>query len=98
MGETKSIKAYAYDQLREYLIVNDVEVTKKEDLIEIYFKMRKEGYFYKADVQGELEEVRMAFTELGKAYDKDRDILEKDLIFMGSKRVLEKMDSVKSKR
>jgi hypothetical protein len=98
MEQKKSFKAYAFDQLREYLIINDVTINSKEDFIEIYFKMKKEGYFYKADLNGELEQVRDAFTELSRAYDADKDIVEKDLIFGGSKRVMEKMAAKKAKR
>ena len=98
MLENKSVKAYALDQLREYLIINDVEVTNKDDFVKIYLDMKNGGYFYKADVKGALAEVRQAFSELADAYEKDADVLEKDLIFGGAKRALEKISSNKAKR
>lgn len=98
MEKITNFKAYALDQMREYLIVNDIEVESKEDFTKIYFDMLKTGYFYKADVANELDEVRNIIRDFAKAYEKDRDILEKDLIFMGSRRVLEKMNVNKPKR
>ena len=80
------------------MIVNDVEVESKEDFTKIYFDMLKAGYFYKSDVANELDEVRNIIRDFAKAYEKDKDILEKDLIFMGSRRVLEKMNVNKLKR
>lgn len=96
MGENKTVKAYTLDQLREYLIINDVEIKSKEDFVEIYLKMNSEGYFYKAHLSESMDEVRDAFSILADAYTKDKDIVEKDLIMFGSKRVLEKINSNRS--
>ncbi len=98
MEKIANFKAYALDQMREYLVINDIEVESKEDFTKIYFDMLKGGYFYKADVANELDEVRNVIRDFAKAYEKDKDILEKDLIFMGSKRVLEKMSANRAKR
>jgi hypothetical protein len=98
MEKITNFKAYALDQMREYLIVNDIEVESKEDFTKIYFDMLKSGYFYKADVANELDEVRNIIRDFAKAYEKDKDLLERDLIFMGSRRVLEKMNVNKPKR
>lgn len=98
MKEIKTIKAYTLDQIREYLIINDVEVNSREDIIALYLKMRGEKYFYKADVNESLDVVKETFKDLAEAFEKDKDILEKDLIFFGSKKALEKMENNKIKR
>ena len=98
MEDKRTIKAHALEQLREYLIINDVEVNDKEDIIEIYLTMRKKGYFLKADMNHWLDDVRSTFKEFADAYSKDKDILEKDLIFFGARKVLEKINANKIKR
>ena len=95
MEKSISIKAYALDSLRRYLIVNDIEIGSKDEFTAVYFDMYKAGYFYKADVSNKLEEVKATFDEFSRAYTKDKDILEKDLIFFGSRRVIEKMEAIK---
>ena len=98
MNEIENFKAYALDQLREYLVINDIEIESKDDFVKIYLDMLKGGYFYKADINDKLNEVKSAFNDLAKAYEKDRDILERDLIFFGSRRVLEKLHQNNTKR
>ena len=58
----------------------------------------REGYIYKAEVNEVLNVVKETFEEFGKAFEKDKDILEKDLIFLGHKKVLDKLNSNKVKR
>lgn len=94
----QQIKALALDELREYLIINDVEIESKENIKQAYLDMRSAGYFYKAELSGGLETVRKTFSELADAYEKDKSIIESDLIFFGSRKVLEKMNSNKIKR
>ena len=98
MKDLITVKNYALDQLREYLIINDVEISNKEELIVLFSKMYKEGYFYKAEINEVLDVVKETFEEFGKAFEKDKDILEKDLIFLGHKKVLDKLNSNKVKR
>lgn len=94
MDNKMNFKAYALDQLREYLIINEITIEDKSDLKKIYLEMLNKGYFYKADVARMLDDVRDAISELGKAYEKNSDIVDEDLIFYGSKRVLEKMNPI----
>lgn len=89
--EPKSIKVYALEQLREYLIINDIELNSNDDFISTYFKMHKEGYFYKAEVSGKLDEIKKLFSQLSRVHEVNRDIIERDLIFRGPLTVLEKM-------
>ncbi len=91
--EPKSIKVYALEQLREYLIINDIELNSSDDFISTYFKMHKEGYFYKAEVSGKLEEIKRLFSQLAKQYENDKDIIERDLIFRGPLKVIEKLQN-----
>lgn len=98
MGDKNWVRAYALDTLREYLIINDIEINNKQDFVAVYLKMRKEGYFYKADLNEALDIVRDVFSKLAEAYQKDKNIVESDLIFRGSGCVLEKLDAPKIKR
>ena len=93
MDKKMNFKAYALDQLREYLIINEITIEDKSDLKKIYLEMLNKGYFYKADVSRMLDDVRNVFSDLGKAYEKNSDIIDEDLVFYGSKRVLEKLNS-----
>jgi len=95
MEDKKIVKAYALEQLREYLIINDVEISCKDDIKKAYLNMKKQGYFFKANTKELMDDVRVTISQLAEAYDKDKDILEKDLIFFGARRVLEKMDTNK---
>lgn len=94
--DIKKIKSDALEQLREYLVINDIEIDSKEDFIVVYLKMRNEGYFYQAERNDALEEVKETITELAKAFEKDKDILEKDLILFGPRRVIEKLEGNKT--
>ena len=94
----EQIRALALDELREYLIINDIEVESKEDIKKAYLDMRNAGYFYKAELNDGLDIVRKTLSALADAYEKDQSIVESDLIFFGSRRVLEKMNSNKIKR
>ena len=98
MKDLKNVKVYALEQLREYLVINNVEVNERDDLIAVYLKMHKEGYFYKAEINDCINQVKATFSEFANAYEKDKDIMETDLIFMGARRVLEKMESNKNRR
>lgn len=98
MGDKNWVKAYALDAIREYLIINDVEINGKQDFVALYLKMRKEGYFYKADLNDALDIVRDVLGRLADAYEKDKNIIESDLIFRGSGCVLEKLEAPKTKR
>ena len=94
----EKIKAFALDELREYLIINDVEILKKDDIKEAYLTMKSMGYFSKAINAGAIDVVRDAFSELAELYEKDKDVVEKDLIFFGSRKVMEKIAGNKIKR
>ena len=94
----EQIKALALDELREYLIINDIVIEDKEDIKKAYLDMRNAGYFHKAIVSDGLEIVRKTFSSLADAYEKDQSIVESDLIFFGSRKVLEKMNNNKIKR
>jgi len=94
MGKVeKDVKSYALDELREYLVYNDVSIESKDDLVKVYVKMHNQGYFFKAEINNVMNEVKQILNEFGDAYEKDHDILEKDLIFFGSKKVLEKLNN-----
>lgn len=94
----EQIRALALDELREYLIINDVEIESKEDIKKAYLDMRNAGYFHKAIMSNGLDVVRKTLSALADAYEKDQSIVESDLIFFGSRKVLEKMKSNKTKR
>lgn len=93
VGLEKGVKAYAYDSLREYIVYNNIEVKSKDDLTKIFVVMHDKGYFYKAVVNNLFDEVKSALKEFANYYEKDNSILEKDLVFFGSRRVIEKIES-----
>lgn len=92
------IKAIIIEEIREYLIINDIEIFSSDDLKEVYLNMRNAGYFYKAMVNDKLDAVRQIFSQLAEAYERDKSIIESDLIFFGSRKVLEKMNNNKIKK
>ncbi len=92
------VKNYALDELREYLIYNDITVASRDDLIKVYSDMYDKGYFFKAYMNDKMDEVKSILNDFANAYEKNKDILEKELIFFGSRRVLEKMESMKVKK
>lgn len=94
----EDVKSYALEGLREYLVYNNIKIECREDLVKAYMKMHDGGYFFKAVMQNSMNEVKEILKEFADAWEKDQDILEKDLVFFGARRVLEKMNNMKSKR
>ena len=86
MGENKSVKAYILDLLREYLIINDIEIEDKENFKTVCEAMNKEGYFYKLYLNNELKMsgedfynyFKSVFGEFAESYAKDNGISTKD--------------------
>lgn len=87
------LKSIIIEEIREYLIINDIEISAVEDFKETYLKMRSVGYFHKAISSDRLDAVRQVFSDLAEAYEKDKSIIESDLIFFGARKVLEKMNN-----
>lgn len=99
MSTNKSeIEAYALNSLREYLIYNDIEINNKDELIECYEKMEAQGYFWRAIEGNAMNIVNDVLKKLANAYVEDKNIIENDLIFMGARKVIEKMEQMKNKR
>lgn len=95
MKKQISLEEYVLEQMREYVITGDVKVESKEDVINLYDKMYKEGYFFQADMKNALEEVKQFINEFANCYEKDASVLEKDLVFFGPHKTIEKMEALK---
>lgn len=94
----RDVEFYALEELREYIIYNDVKIEEKDDLTYTFVKMYDKGYFFKADINNLMNEVRTILNKFAQAWEKDHDILEKDLIFFGPRKVLQKMETMSTKR
>ena len=94
----KDVKSYALEELREYLVYNDVKIETRDDLLKAYLKMHDGGYFFKAEINKVMNEVKEVLNDFADAWEKDHDILEKDLVFFGARKVLEKLNNLKPKR
>lgn len=95
MNKKISLEEYVLEQMREFVITGDIKVESKDDVIALYDQMYKKGYFYKADVKEMLGEVKTFINKFADCYEKDASVLEKDLVFFGPHRTLEKMESLK---
>ena len=96
--EKSKLRAYALDQLREYLILDCDELQENVDLKKTLDIMKKKGYFFKVNSTEDEKEIERTFEEFANAYKNDKSILEKDLIFFGSRRAIEKMDANRTKK
>lgn len=96
MKKQISLEEYVLEQMREYIITGDVKVESKEDVINLYDKMYKEGYFFQADMKDALEDVKKFMSEFANCYEKDASVLEKDLVFFGPHKTIEKMNVLKN--
>ncbi len=90
----KDIGQYTFEALREFVVYSEEKIENVDDLLKIYIIMKNQGYFYEADKDGKMNEVKKYLRKFSKAYSIDKDILEKDLKFMGYKKVLEKLEQI----
>ena len=93
----KDAKVFALETFREYIVYNVDKIHSKDDLVKIYLKMNSKGYFYKAEECKKMNEVKRVLNELFRVYEKDHSIIEKDLIYFGANRVLQKLENYKKK-
>ena len=94
----KTIREDTLNSLRTYLVTSEAEVNSKEDFKKVYFKMYKEGYFFKADLADALDQVKKVFDELELFCENNKNIIEEDLIFYGARRVIDKMNRQSAKK
>ena len=91
----KDIETHALEELREYLIFNNIEIKSKDQLMNVYLKMFNEGYYYKATIYVMRDDVRKALKNFANAYEENHDVLDKELIFFGAKKAIAKMRKMK---
>ena len=87
----------ALEDIREFIVYNDIEITSKDDLIEMFVKMSSKGYFYRVKKENQMRKLRIVLKQFAKAYEQDKDILDTDLIIKGPRVVLEKLENFKKK-
>lgn len=93
----QDMKVFALEELRAYIVFNSVEIHDRDDLLRVYLKMHKEGYFYKVEEAGKMREIKKMLNDFSNAYEKDADILEEDLVRFGAGRVLDKIEKMKKR-
>lgn len=87
----------SFEQIREYIVFNDIEVDGKDDLIKLFVTMSDKGYFYEAKQKEKMKELRSLFSKFANYYEEDKAILDKDLIFFGPRAVFEKIQNYKKR-
>jgi len=97
MAKSISLEEYVLEQMREFIITRDVKIESKEDIVDLYGKMYKEGYFFQASMKGEgaLKAVQSFIGDFANCYEKDASVLENELIFFGPRKTIEKMEALK---
>ena len=97
MVDTNDYRVYALETLREYLVYNDVDIKDKHDLIKTFIIMREEGYFFKAVINKKMNEVRKTLNEYIALYEQNPTEIENELIVFGSRKILQRIDSISKK-
>ena len=95
--DDEKLKWFVLEELREYIVYNDIEITCRDDLLKTFIEIREDGYFYEVEEADKMREARAILNKFADAYENDKDILEKDLVLMGPRVVLEKIEKIKKR-
>ena len=95
--DNEKVKWMVLEELREYIVYNDVEISCRDDLLKAFIEIREDCYLHEIEEAGKMKEARNIFNKFADAYVCDKDILEKDLILMGPRVVLEKLENIKKR-
>ena len=85
----------ALEDIREFIVYNDIEINCKDDLIELFVKMSSKGYFHRVKKENKMRQLRVVLKQFAEAYEQDKNILDTDLIIRGPRVVLEKLENIK---
>ena len=88
----------AFEEIREFIVYNDIEISCKDDLIELFVKMREKGYFGEVKKDHRMRELRENLSVFSKIYEKDATILDPGLIIRGPNKVLERIEKYKKRK
>lgn len=86
-----------FEEIREFIVYNDLNITCKDDLLEVVVKMKAKGYFDKVKKENRMREFRSLLSAFTKAYEEDQSILDPILIVNGPRVLLEKLESYKNR-
>lgn len=81
-----------FEEIRRYIIENDVEITCKDDLVELFVTMRDKGYFYPIRKENRMRDFRELLSKFANYYEENKRILDPGLILKGAAEVLKKLE------
>lgn len=88
----------AFEEIREYILENNMDITCKDDLLELFIKMRNKGFFSEVKKEKKMRVLREKLSVFCAIYEKDPTILDPTLIVKGPKKVLEKIEKYPVKK
>ena len=88
----------AFEEIREFIVYNDIDVNCKDDLLEVFVKMKSTGYFDKVKKEHRIRDFRRLLSEFAKIYEEDREILDTVLIINGPRVLLEKLEKQEKRK
>lgn len=94
----RDVEMFVLEELREYIVYNDIVIWSRDDLLKTFIEIREDGYLYEIEEAGKMRIARAILNKFADEFEKDKDLLEKDLIIMGPRIVLEKMDKTKKNK
>ena len=86
----------AFEEIREFIVYNDININCKDDLLELFVKMKAKGYFDKIKKANRMRDFRNILSAFVKAYEYDNSILDPVLIVNGPRAFLEKVEKYKN--
>ena len=77
---------------------NEIVIWCRDDLLKTFIEIREDGYLLEVQEAGKMRVARAILNKFADEYEKDKNLLEKDLIIMGPRIVLEKLDKLKKNK
>lgn len=88
----------AFEEIREFIVYNDIDVKCKDDLLEVFVKMKSKGYFDKVKKEYRIRDFRRLLSEFARMYEEDKEILDTVLIINGPRVLLEKLEKQEKRK
>ena len=95
--EDEKIEFRVLEELREYIVFNDITINCKDDLLRTFIEIIEDCYLHEVSEAGKMNVARDVMNRFVKYYAKDKSILENDLIMFGPTPVMEKIKKEKKR-
>ena len=95
--KNKSLEWKVLEELREYIVECDIEISCRDDLLSVFIEMKEDYCFSFAEEKEKMREARRIFKKFADLYESDHSIWEKDLQILGPTIVLEKIEKNKKR-